>query len=133
MGSNPTPSADTSENAPLTCLSADKQVSGAFVLRKRVRLYAPSGGRVRVAVANTRSSFLLAHVLRVGRARGLVDAALCLVLLPGDAFGVYPKQDIDAMTCPFGHLSGGHACVEPRRDGSVPKVVGPRQEPGGYL
>jgi hypothetical protein len=60
---------------------------------------------------------------------GLFDAPLRLVLLAGDAFGVDPQQDVDAVACPLGDLGSGHARVEPGGYRRVSEVVGaPRQQ-----
>src|ERR1700761_2615294 len=56
-----------------------------------VRLYASDGGPARVAAANTRSVFS-------GR---FVDAALGFILLSGNALGVHPEQDVNAVTSPL--------------------------------
>lgn len=53
----------------------------------------------------------------------IVYAPLGGLILTDDALGVDPEQDFHAMTCPLGHLRGGHACVEPGRDARVAQVV----------
>src|SRR5205823_87707 len=67
---------------------------------------------------------LLVGVLRVGRLtgaawlvglqglHGVLDAALGLALLPGDALDVDPQQHVRAVPGPFGDLGCGDARVE---------------------
>jgi hypothetical protein len=60
----------------------------------------------------------------VGRPRGFEDPPLGLVLLAGDALGVDPEQDVDAVPGPVGDLRRRHASVEPGGDCGMPQVVG---------
>ena len=71
---------------------------------------------MRLAVANTRESSAgsaLDHLLIITGPDGFLDAALGFFLLPRDAFGVDPQQDIHAMACPFGDLGRGYSGVKP--------------------
>jgi hypothetical protein len=54
----------------------------------------------------------------------LEDSALGLVLLPGNALGVYPQQHVYGVACPFGNLGRGDSGVKPCGYGGVPEVVG---------
>ena len=63
---------------------------------------------------------------RIG-AFGTVDelnAALGLVLLAGDALGVDPQQDVDAVASPLGDLRGGYSGVQLGGDRRVAEIVG---------
>ena len=91
----------------------------------------------------SRAGVLLVGVLRARwlaaarLARGLpaahrvLDAPLGLALLAGDALDVDPQQHVRAVACPVGDLGGGHAGVEPGRDGGVAQVVRPAHKLGG--
>jgi hypothetical protein len=57
----------------------------------------------------------------------------CGALLAGDALGVDPQQDINAMTGPLRHLRCGHPAVEPRGRRGVAQVVWPARERRGDL
>ena len=52
------------------------------------------------------------------------DAAFGLVLLPVDALGVDPKQDVHAVARPLGDPRWRYPGVEPGRDGGMPERVG---------
>lgn len=58
-----------------------------------------------------------------GRVQGQIDALLGAVLLPGDALGIDPQQDGDAVPGPLRDLGGRHASVESKRNACVPQVV----------
>ena len=62
-----------------------------------------------------RAGTLAGAVRLVGfqRPHGVLDAALGLSLLPGDALDVDPQQHVGAVPGPFGDLGGGDARVEP--------------------
>lgn len=59
-----------------------------------------------------------------GRVRGHIDALLGAGLLPGDALGMAPEQDGDAVPGPLRDLGGRHASIEPRRHVPSPDRLG---------
>jgi hypothetical protein len=76
---------------------------------------------------------LVAVLLSLGRAHGILDAPLGRLLLAVDALGVDPQQDIDAVPGPLGDLRRCDPGVEPGRDGSVPERVGDHGQRRGSL
>src|SRR5262249_21531351 len=79
---------------------------------------------MRVAVPNTCPSLESARVISIRRLYvvagpdGFLDAALGLFLLPGDALGIDPQQDIHAVARPVGDLRYGYSGIEP---GGLPR------------
>src|SRR6516162_460265 len=82
---------------------------------------------MRIAVPNTCQSLAglaLDHLLVVPGYGGFLDPALGLVLLPGDALGVDPQQDVDAVASPRSDLRGGDSGVQPGGDRRMAEIVG---------
>jgi hypothetical protein len=74
-----------------------------------------------------------ALVFSTRRHECLLDAALRLVLLTGDALGVDPQQHVHAVARPLGDLRSGHPRVEPGGYRRVAEVVGaPGQQRSGF-
>ena len=53
---------------------------------------------------------------------GVLDALFVDVLLAGDACGVDAKEDVGAVSGPFGYLGGWYAGVEPVGEAGVAEV-----------
>src|SRR6516165_11399894 len=91
---------------------------------------------MRIAVPNTCQSLAgpaLDHLLAAAGHSGFLNPALGLVLLPGDALGVDPQQDVDAVASPLGDLRGGYSGVQPGGDRRVAEIVGAPGQQGCRL
>ena len=90
--------------------------------------------------ASIGSSAVAGSLIAVGPAavacrviEGFHDPPLGDVVLAIETAGVSAQQDFNAVSCPFGNLSGRHSPIEPRRQACVAQVVRATPQQGGVL
>ena len=89
-----------------------------------MRLRVPVCGPLCQIRAKVWRASALDHLLVVPGHSGFFDPAFGLVLLPGDALGVDPQQDVDAVASPLGDLRSGYSGVQLGGDRRVAEIVG---------
>ena len=100
------------------------------------RLYAAGCGKYTAKSAALVAAVLLlalvgigvVGLLVVGSCQRFTDPALGEFVLAHEALGIDSQEYVEAVSCPFGHLSWRDAAVEPRGQARVPQVVRPPRE-----